>query len=108
MKLIIAIIPAEKLTETMNALEDVKTSGLKVSPVRNKHPESRIICSDETPHYSDKFRIEVEVSEKLIKPVVSAIFNSAKTGKGGDGKVFIIPANKNRGISSKIDLPDAM
>jgi nitrogen regulatory protein PII len=73
MKLISAIIKPFKLDDVRAALSEIGVSGMTVTVV----------------DFVPKTRIEVAVKDTLVDQVVEAIIGAAKTGKVGDGKIFI-------------------
>ncbi|MDI1249546.1 MAG: P-II family nitrogen regulator [Lacunisphaera sp.] len=95
MKLIIAIIKPFKLDEVKEALGAAGIQGLTVTEVkgfgRQKGHTEIYRGSEYTVDFLPKVKIELAVSDELVKPVVTAITNSAKTGKIGDGKIFVLP-----------------
>ena len=95
MKLIIAIIKPFKLDEVKEALGAAGIQGLTVTEVkgfgRQKGHTEIYRGSEYTVDVLPKVKIELAVSDELVKPVVTAITNSAKTGKIGDGKIFVLP-----------------
>ena len=95
MKQITAIIKPFKLEEVREALADVGVSGLTVTEVkgfgRQKGHTEIYRGSEYTVDFLPKIKIEVVVTDSLLDSAVAAIVKSAKTGKIGDGKVFVSP-----------------
>jgi nitrogen regulatory protein PII len=95
MKLIIAIIKPFKLDEVKEALGAAGIQGLTVTEVkgfgRQKGHTEIYRGSEYTVDFLPKVKIELAVSDELVKPAVTAITASAKTGKIGDGKIFVLP-----------------
>ena len=93
MKLIIAIIKPFKLDEVKEALSQVGIEGMTVSEVkgfgRQKGHTEIYRGSEYTVDFLPKVKIEVGVSDDQVAKVVEAISKGAKTGKIGDGKVFV-------------------
>ena len=95
MKLIIAIIKPFKLEEVKNALAETGIEGMTVTEVkgfgRQKGHTEIYRGSEYTVDFLPKVKIEVAVTDETAAKAVQVIINSAKTGKIGDGKIFVIP-----------------
>ena len=95
MKLIIAIIKPFKLDEVKEALGAAGIQGLTVTEVkgfgRQKGHTEIYRGSEYTVDFLPKVKIELAVGDELVKPAVTAITTAAKTGKIGDGKIFVLP-----------------
>jgi len=95
MKLIIAIIKPFKLEDVKSALAEAGVEGMTVTEVkgfgRQKGHTEVYRGSEYTVDFVPKVKIEVAVTEELAAKAVAAISNGAKTGKIGDGKVFVLP-----------------
>jgi len=92
-KLIAAIVKPFKLDEVRAALSDVGVRGVTVTEVRGfgrQRGHTEIYRGAEyVVEFVPKTKIEVAVDDALVEQVIEAIVNSAKTGKVGDGKVFV-------------------
>ena len=95
MKLIKAIIKPFKLDDVKDALAKVGVEGLTVTEVkgfgRQKGHTEIYRGSEYTVDFLPKTMIEIVVNEDTVEQVVAAIVQAAKTGKIGDGKVFVLP-----------------
>lgn len=95
MKLIKAIVKPFKLEEVKEALANVGVTGLTVAEVkgfgRQKGHTEIYRGSEYTVDFLPKTMIETVVEDELVEAAVAAIVHAAKTGKIGDGKVFVIP-----------------
>ena len=95
MKLIIAIIKPFKLDEVKEALSQVGIEGMTVSEVkgfgRQKGHTEIYRGSEYTVDFLPKVKIEIGISDDQVVKVVEAISKGAKTGKIGDGKIFVLP-----------------
>ena len=93
MKKIEAIIKPFKLEEVKDALADLGIEGMTVSEVkgfgRQKGHTEIYRGSEYTVDFLPKIKIEVVVGDDLAEKATGAIVKAAKTGKIGDGKVFI-------------------
>jgi len=95
MKLIIAIIKPFKLDEVKEALGAVGIQGLTVTEVkgfgRQKGHTEIYRGSEYTVDFLPKVKIELALSDDLVTKAIGAISTAAKTGKIGDGKIFVLP-----------------
>src|SRR5213080_2515594 len=95
MKLIVAIIKPFKLEEVKEALAAAGIEGMTVTEVkgfgRQKGHTEIYRGSEYTVDFLPKVKIEVAVSDDGAAKAINAIVTSAKTGKIGDGKVFVLP-----------------
>ncbi len=98
MKKIEAIIKPFKLEEVKAALSEVGVEGLTVSEVkgfgRQKGHTEIYRGSEYTVDFLPKVKVEVVTPDSKVDAVVKAIIGSAKTGKIGDGKVFVLPVEQ--------------
>jgi len=95
MKLIIAIIKPFKLDEVRVALSDIGIQGLTVTEVkgfgRQKGHTELYRGAEYAVDFLPKLRVEAAVSDDMVEQVIEAIEQSAKTGRIGDGKIFVAP-----------------
>jgi nitrogen regulatory protein P-II 1 len=93
MKKIEAIIKPFKLEEVKDALGGIGIEGMTVSEVkgfgRQKGHTEIYRGSEYTVDFLPKVKIEIVISDEQLDPAVAAIVKAAKTGKIGDGKVFV-------------------
>ena len=93
MKLITAIIKPFKLDEVREALSEVGVSGITVSEVkgfgRQKGHTELYRGAEYVVDFLPKVRIEAAVEDGILDRVIEAIEKSARTGKIGDGKIFV-------------------
>ena len=98
MKKIEAIIKPFKLEEVREALGEVGVEGMTVSEVkgfgRQKGHTEIYRGSEYTVDFLPKIKIEVVLSDDRVEDAVEAIVNAARTGKIGDGKVFVTPVEE--------------
>jgi nitrogen regulatory protein P-II 1 len=98
MKKIEAIIKPFKLEEVKDALADLGIEGMTVSEVkgfgRQKGHTEIYRGSEYTVDFLPKIKIEVVLAESLVTAATAAILKAAKTGKIGDGKIFISPVEE--------------
>ncbi len=93
MKKIEAIIKPFKLEEVKDALGEIGIEGMTVSEVKGfgrQRGHTEIYRGSEyTVDFLPKIKMEIVVGDELLDSAVAAIVKSAKTGKIGDGKVFV-------------------
>jgi nitrogen regulatory protein P-II 1 len=93
MKKIEAIIKPFKLTEVKDALNELGIAGMTVTEVkgfgRQKGHTEIYRGSEYTVDFLPKIKIETVIADTQVKSAVEAIIKAAKTGKIGDGKVFV-------------------
>jgi nitrogen regulatory protein PII len=94
MKLITAIIKPFKLDDVRNAISEVGVQGVTVTEARGfgrQRGHTEIYRGAEYAiEFVPKIKIEIAVDDSRTEEVVDAILASAKTGKVGDGKIFIV------------------
>ena len=93
MKYIIAVIKPFKLDEVREALADVGVNGLTVTEVkgfgRQKGHTELYRGAEYVVDFLPKVKIEAAVADDLVERCLEAIQKSARTGKIGDGKIFV-------------------
>jgi nitrogen regulatory protein P-II 2 len=98
MKLIMAIIKPFKLDEVREALTPLGVQGLTVTEVkgfgRQKGQTEIYRGAEYQVSFLPKLKIEIAVPAELAEAVVEAIANAAKTGKIGDGKIFVLDVER--------------
>ncbi|HKQ32191.1 MAG TPA: P-II family nitrogen regulator [Thermodesulfobacteriota bacterium] len=95
MKKVEAIIKPFKLDDVKEALKEIGVQGLTVTEVkgfgRQKGHTELYRGAEYVIDFLPKIKLEIVVSDDMVTKVIDAIMDSAKTGKIGDGKIFIIP-----------------
>jgi len=98
MKKVEAIIKPFKLEEVKDALADLGIEGMTVSEVkgfgRQKGHTEIYRGSEYTVDFLPKIKIEVVLADASLEGALAAIVKAAKTGKIGDGKVFVSPVEE--------------
>ena len=93
MKLITAILKPFKLDDVREALSEAGITGITVTEVkgfgRQKGHTEIYRGSEYTVDFLSKVKIEIAVADEMVAKTVEAILKSAKTGKIGDGKIFV-------------------
>jgi Nitrogen regulatory protein PII len=94
MKLIIAVIKPFKLEEVKAALSEIGVEGMTVTEVkgfgRQKGHTEIYRGSEYTVDFLPKVKLEIVVTDEMVQKTVETVVKSAKTGKIGDGKVFVL------------------
>ena len=95
MKLIIAVIKPFKLEEVREALTDIGVQGLMVSEVKGygrQAGHTEIYRGAEyVVNFVPKINLEMAVTDEDTSKVITHLSEKAKTGKIGDGKIFVLP-----------------
>ncbi len=98
MKKIEAIIKPFKLDEVKQALSEIGITGMTVSEVkghgRQKGHKEIYRGAEYQVDFLPKTKIEIIVEQSMVDSVVKKILESARTGKIGDGKIFVMPVEE--------------
>lgn len=93
MKLVTAIIKPFRLDDVRNALSEIGIQGMTVSEVkgfgRQRGHTELYRGAEYVVDFLPKAKVEVAVSDDRVDEVIESIINSARTGKVGDGKIFV-------------------
>ena len=98
MKLIVAIIRPEKLSDVLEALFRADVRGLTVSRVHGHGGELETVQTYRGTTVKmelvEKVRLDIGVSDPFVEVTVDAIVRAARTGEVGDGKIFVLPVER--------------
>ena len=98
MKQIVAVIKPFKLDDVREGLAEVGVQGMTVSEVkgfgRQKGHTELYRGAEYVVDFLPKVRMEVVVADELVEQVIDAIGKAARTGKIGDGKIFVMPVEQ--------------
>lgn len=98
MKKIEAVIKPFKLDEVREALSEIGISGLTVTEVkgfgRQKGHTELYRGAEYVVDFLPKIKIDIVVNEEQVDPAIDAIIKAARTGKIGDGKIFVMPVEQ--------------
>jgi len=98
MKKVEAIIKPFKLDEVKESLSGIGVQGLTVSEVkgfgRQKGHTELYRGAEYVVDFLPKVKLEIIVKDELVPQVVDAILKAAKTGRIGDGKIFVLPIDE--------------
>ena len=112
MKKIEAIIKPFKLDEVKEALQEIGVHGLSVIEAkgfgRQKGHTELYRGAEYVVDFLPKVKIEVVISDDILDDVIAAIIESAKTGKIGDGKIFVSEIQQAIRIRTSEDGVDAL
>lgn len=93
MKLVAAIIKPFKLDDVREALADIDVQGMTVTEIkgfgRQKGHTELYRGAEYVVDFLPKIKLELAVADELVDRAIEAIMVAAKTGKIGDGKIFI-------------------
>ncbi|HUV11483.1 MAG TPA: P-II family nitrogen regulator [Acidimicrobiia bacterium] len=112
MKLIVGIIKPFKLDDVKDALKDLGVQGLTVSDVqgfgRQRGHTEVYRGAEYTIDFVPKVRIEILVDDADVERVTTTIVETSRTGKIGDGKVWVVPVESVVRIRTGEAGPDAL
>ena len=95
MKLVTAVIKPFKLDDVREALSSIGVQGITVTEVkgfgRQKGHTELYRGAEYVVDFLPKIKLELVVEDSMVERTVEAIVNAARTGKIGDGKIFILP-----------------
>jgi len=99
MKMIKAIIKPERFEFVKKALEDKGFNGMTITEVKGRGEQKGITLEYRGGQYTvdllPKIQLEIIVRDSDVDNLLATITESARTGKIGDGKIFIIPVEKS-------------
>ena len=98
MKQVTAIIKPFKLDEVREALAEVGVNGLTVTEVkgfgRQKGHTELYRGAEYVVDFLPKIRVEMVIPDSMVDDVIESIVKAARTGKIGDGKIFVVPVEQ--------------
>ncbi len=112
MKKIEAVIKPFKLDDVREALSDIGVTGMTVTEVkgfgRQKGHTELYRGAEYVVDFLPKMKVELVVSDDDVERCTDAIVNAAKTGKIGDGKIFVTPVDRVLRIRTGEENEDAI
>ena len=112
MKLVVAIVKPFKLDEVKEALREIGVNGPTVTDVqgfgRQRGHTEVYRGAEYQVDFVPKAKVEVLAHEDQVQQVIDAISKTARTGKIGDGKIFVLPAEQVYRIRTGEMGPDAI
>jgi nitrogen regulatory protein PII len=110
--MVTAIVKPFKLDEVKEALRSIGVNGLTVTEVqgfgRQRGHTEVYRGAEYQVDFVPKVKVEVLADENLVQPVVDSILKTARTGKIGDGKIFVTPVDQVWRIRTGEMGPDAV
>ena len=98
MKIVVAIVKPFKLDDVKTAVQDFGVQGLTMTEVqgfgRQRGHTEVYRGAEYTIDFVPKVKLEIIVKDDLVHQVIETISNAAKTGRIGDGKIFITPIDE--------------
>jgi nitrogen regulatory protein P-II 1 len=98
MKLVVAIIRPDRLSNVLEELFRAKIAGLTISRVQGHGGETERVetyrGTTVKMGLTEKVRVEIGVSDHFVEPTIDAICRGARTGDVGDGKIFVVPVER--------------
>jgi nitrogen regulatory protein P-II 2 len=112
MKLVTAIIKPFKLDDVRTALSEIGVQGMTVAEVkgfgRQKGHTELYRGAEYVVDFLPKVKVEVAIDDNIVDQVIEAIVSAAKTGKIGDGKIFVFDLAQATRIRTGETGPDAL
>ncbi|KAA6187331.1 P-II family nitrogen regulator [Thiohalocapsa marina] len=112
MKLIAAVIKPFKLDDVREALADIGVSGITVTEVkgfgRQKGHTELYRGAEYVVDFLPKIKVEIAVDDPLVDKVIEAVSSAARTGKIGDGKIFVTTVDQVIRIRTGETGPEAL
>lgn len=112
MKLVTAIIKPFKLDDVRTALSEIGVQGMTVAEVkgfgRQKGHTELYRGAEYVVDFLPKVKVEVAIDDNIVDQVIEAIVSAAKTGKIGDGKIFVFELAQATRIRTGETGPDAL
>jgi nitrogen regulatory protein P-II 1 len=99
MKLVKTVIKPERFEFVKKALEDKGFKGMTITEVKGRGEQKGITLEYRgglmTVDLLPKIQLEIVVRDNELDTLITALMESARTGKIGDGKIFVIPVEKS-------------
>ena len=112
MKLVVAIVKPHRLDEVKEALQDLGVNGLTTTDVegfgRQRGHTEIYLGAEYRVDFVPKVKVEVLCDDDQVSGVVDAVAKAARTGKIGDGKIWVVPVEQVLRIRTGEMGPDAL
>ncbi|HEU4865384.1 MAG TPA: P-II family nitrogen regulator [Actinomycetota bacterium] len=112
MRLVVAIVKPHRLDEVKEALRDVGVDGMTITEVegfgRQRGHTEVYRGAEYQVDFVPKIRVEVLCDDDQVDGIVEAVSSAARTGKIGDGKIWVTPVERLRRIRTGEMGPDAL
>ena len=110
MKLVKCIVRLDKVEVTTDALKQIDLSGVTVTHVggrgRCANPKGVFRSREYEIRYMPQMMIDVVVADYMVDDVVRIVMETARTGRNGDGRVFVMPVEEAYTIRTRAGGPD--
>ena len=97
MKMIVAVIRPEKVDDVVDALEVENVPGVTITDVRGRGEQGGICLQYRAGkmqiHTLPKTKLEIVIPDKDVDSIIKVIREHARTGKKGDGRIFVLPVD---------------
>lgn len=97
MKMIVAVIRPEKVDDVVDALEAVNAPGVTITDVRGRGEQGGIClqyrAGEMQIHTLPKTKLEIVISDTDVDTIIKTIREHARTGKKGEGRIFVLPVD---------------
>lgn len=97
MKMIVAVIRPEKVDDVVDTLEAVNVPGVTITDVRGRGEQGGICLQYRAGkmqiHTLPKTKLEIVIPDKDVDTIIKTIREHARTGKKGDGRIFVLPVD---------------
>ena len=97
MKMIVAVIRSEKVDDVVDALEAVNVPGVTITDVRGRGEQGGICLQYRAGriqmHTLPQTKLEIVIPDKDVDTIIRTIREHARTGKKGDGRIFVLPVD---------------
>ncbi len=97
MKMIVAVIRPEKVDDVVDALEAQNVPGVTITDVRGRGEQGGICLQYRAGkmqiHTLPKTKLEIVIPDKDVDSIIKIIREHARTGKKGDGRIFVLPVD---------------
>jgi nitrogen regulatory protein P-II 1 len=98
MKLVVAVVRPDKLSDVLESLFHADVQGLTLTRVQGHGGETEVVetyrGTTVKMELHEKVRLEIGVSDHFVDTTVRAILDAARTGEVGDGKIFVLPVER--------------
>lgn len=98
MKMVVAIIRPEKVDGVIDALQEKNIPGVTITDVRGRGEQGGICLQSRAGkmqvHTLPKTKLEIVIPDKDVDCIITTIRENARTGKKGDGRIFVLPVDK--------------
>ncbi len=99
MKMVVAVIRPERLQAVKDALEEASIDAMTITDVRGRGQQRGLTFSNRVGTIKvdeiEKTKVEMVVEDSQLKACIEAVKSGARTGKMGDGRIFVLPVEQS-------------